>query len=289
MSLTTDKIDRFKDGILGISENIKKAADDQKSNDLFRSTAQYKFKAIEKERNKCANACALQILGTIYVKSLPLDQDYKELHDAELRDDLGRYINDKNPNGAYYYVKDSYQANPRATLLQRVITETDAVANDFAKRMYLDPEISGDDVQFVMDDSIKNKLSEKESSYEMLCNTIKTQVQDTALAEIDAAKKSEQEKQDIEDSLMNNPDIDTEAKLESALSMIQPKVHQPSLFEAILYSKTSAVKESVGEVDYKTELGETIKEYTKIALENAMGIEKYTIQKTKDLIYKYLA
>ena len=243
-----------------------------------------KQRLLTSQSDVCRNQCVGYMLGSMYLKSLPLDDEYKNAQNIELRNDFDKYIKD-NKGGPLFYVKDAFEKSGGTNLAaKRLLEAADDEVKNFHEMMGIDFKgKSADDIRFNLDDEIKVRLDKvtDEISFDEITNAIRTNVTNTAIAEIERAKKEAEEQQELEDELAKNTEITSESAAEewmNAHRKPRPKFYQPSLFEAMLIGKTAVMKESAS--DFDAVFAEAVKDYTKVSFGQSFGFDHYS---TRDI------
>lgn len=290
-----DAVDKKTDGVVSSAANVAKEdgedrirafldsikASEQKEKERLRHQTDptIKQRVLASQSNECRKQCVDHMLGTVYIKSLPLDDDFKQAHNAELRNDFSKYINN-NKGGALYYVKDANEkCNGTNIYAKKILEAAEAEVRNFHDIMGIDFKgKNADDIKFNLDNEIKTRLDKvtDEVSFDDITNGIRTNVTNVAIAEIDRAKKEAEEQQALEDELAKNTDVTTEAAAEEWLkkrsTKTRSKFYQPSLFEAMLMNKTVTMTESAS--DFDEIFAEAVKDYTMVSIGHSIGFEK---------------
>lgn len=241
-----------------------------------------KQRLLSSQSDVCRNQCVGHMLGSLYLKSLPLDDEDKTAQSIELRNDFDKYIKD-NKGSPLFYVKDAFEKSNGTNLAaKRILEAADDEVKNFHEIMGIDFKgKSADDIKFNLDDDIKVRLDKvtDEISFDEITDAIRTNVTNTAVAEIERAKKEAEEQQELEDELAKNTEITSESAAEKWMETHRkprPKFYQPSLFEAMLMSKTAVMKESAS--DFDAVFAEAVKDYTKVSFGQSFGFDHYTVR-----------
>jgi hypothetical protein len=284
--------------VIQFMDNID--AEEQRKRDMadIKNTDSYKLRALDKSKSDMCDHCVKDIMGTIYKNALPLNDDYKTAYSNDIQKYFDDFVSSKcTPNGITVYITDACKRSPFAKkMLEKV--------NELIKDEYLDKElnmdnIDPDDLVFKSSTPLQKKLDmvKSELSTDEISDAIKTNVLNSATAEINKAKEAKARMKQLETEFSQNPNIDTPEKVESALEMAGintgKEIYTPSLFEGIMINKVEAFKESTDPIPnvYGTmsvfresnapttnmDLAfiETVKEYTVLSTLKALKLESF--------------
>ena len=231
-----------------------------------------------------------ELLGRLYCKSLPLDDEDCEANHEIMKSRMCQKIDDR---GGMQYITDACSKSP---VLEKAMTAVEKACDKkfMEKEMKLsDVDPKDLDYRFDADEekSILDKI-ESDSEFDTISNIIKKNVEDDAVKEIEKAKKEDEETEDLEQRLQNQEDMDSEEKFESAMSAYyfkHPHIYEPSLFEAIMLSNVKPYGESVTPEIVDQCFVETVMEYTALNVFKALKMESFDRESVKDLASKYLS
>ena len=216
-----------------------------------------------------------ELLGRLYCKSLPLDDDDCEANHEIMKSRMCQKIDDR---GGMQYITDACSKSP---VLKKAMTAVEKACDKkfMEKEMKLsDVDPKDLDYRFDADEekSILDKI-ESDSEFDTISNVI---------------KKEDEETEDLEQRLQNQEDMDSEEKFESAMSAYyfkHPHIYEPSLFEAIMLSNVKPYGESVTPEIVDQCFVETVMEYTALNVFKALKMESFDRESVKDLASKYLS
>lgn len=270
--------------------NLKSAeAKNRDLESIANSDAVKKHKLDECKKNYITGAMD-EILSRVYAKSLPLDDDYCdancEINKARMSDMIAK-------RGGYEYITDTCGKSP---VMNKVLTEVkEACDKKFLDKELHISDIDPADLDYHFDSEEEKSVLDKieaNSNLDTITDVIKKNVEDDAVKEIEKAKAEDEDTKNIEDSLENDDSVDTEEKFESAMSvhyMNRPRTYEPSLFEAIMLSKTQVYGESVTGEEIDQAFAETVMEYTALNVLKALKMESFDRERVQDLANEYLA
>jgi hypothetical protein len=277
-------------------------AEEQRKRDMadIRNTDAYKLRALDKSKSDMCDHCVKDIMCTIYKKALPLNDDYKTACSKDIQNYFDDFISSKcnTLNGMTVYITDACKRSPFA---KKMLEKVDELIKD----EYLDKELNIDNIDpdelvFKSSKPLQKKLDmvKSELSTDEISDAIKTNVLNSATAEINKAKEAKARMKQLETEFSQNPNIDTPEKVESALEMAGintgKEIYTPSLFEGIMINKVEALKESTDPIPniYGTmsvfregnapttnmDLAfiESVKEYTALSTLKALKLESFS-------------
>lgn len=263
----------------------------QKAQAELDASPEMKYKKLNEEYKNAPSVCIDTILGRLYKDALPFDDPKKNCSDDDARDEIRDYIA-KRTNGkiSEWYVREALKKN-KSTTLQNLLNESVAIAKKFYSEKSKDiGQINLKDLNFNMnmDDEGLTQISKKldlDEISEIIHNNVQKALQD----ETDKAKKEEEYKKQIEDTLAQDTSVTDDASMESAIEKMnivkRPQVYQPSLFEAILLGKASTMQESVN----SDLISEAVHEYTKLNITKALRLEKFDLAGIRKMANSYIA
>lgn len=232
-------------------ENYKKGIEDLKN------TPEAKRRILEREKECGKNDCLKYIIGKVYSDSIPSDdvfptEDLDQVVSKFARqrlEQMGKPCSDEND--CLFYVKEALKKHNDPGL--RGLVES---VNQLIDRMYFEKSVNLDKVTpeelgFVRTGEVTNTLDDliTNNNLDSLAQVIKDNVKNSVTSEIDAAKREKEDRDGVENELMNNPSVTTDsdinAAVESANMFNLGKIYQPSLFEGIMISKFNALEDAV--------------------------------------------
>jgi len=151
---------------------------------------QNKLRKIDHDCDKAKNKVCGNTLAYIYVNSLPFDDEYKQNHDIELRNDIADYIGIKNDGHPLAYIRSCKESS----LIKKIDSKLEQIDYIFKDSINIFEADDKGEENIPDDKSTNNETEDKE-------------------AEKKAEKKAEKEADDaaidqIIDELKNDKDID---------------------------------------------------------------------------------
>lgn len=280
-----DSIDQREDNMINFMDEIKKKINKKKRKEEMYNTPTAKRCRLEEKKHDAKNVCLDVIFQNIYKDALPMDDDYKDANEENLKVDMHNFMDAKAPQGLEYYVSEAKKkGNPVAKIMSESV---DKIVKDFFFETGINiakPDVNPDDVTFdVNSKDVQDKISKTMDKMDTtdLTEMIKDNVKKAAIQDIKKQKDHEEEMQNLVNDLKNDPKITSEAAIEHELGLRglnQKKVYQPSLFGGIMINKTNLIKESVGDELNSEQIGkyaytESTKELTKISILHSMKFE----------------
>lgn len=182
-----------------------------------------------RERDKLKEGCCKRILLDIYCKILPLDQDYIDGNQGQMKSDVDSFLANKNTTAAQYLTSGYEKTN--APLLEFLIRSTDTIGAQFMKEADETLKDAQDNnVQIPPPESdVNNKETQnqlvdvqKDTEYQTFIDKLKEKTVNKIVADVSkiiADKKEEKE-------MTFNPTPDEETVTESAVSIGMDYIHQ---------------------------------------------------------------
>lgn len=225
--------------------NKQKALDNAKAE--ISNLPEVKLRGIEAAKKDGVNTCMNSILTDICKNSVP-EVNGRTADTEDLDAVVQRYFKKKcagnsDGNDTSFYVKEAIKKNPKDTaVLKSVIESVERIINEAYADLTNNPDkITDDDYKFVMTPEIQDKLQVviRDNNLDSLSDAIKDNVYNTAIGEVELAKQEKEERMNLENELMNDDSVTSEAALEEALKLrgYNTKVYTPSLFEAVMINK----------------------------------------------------
>lgn len=219
-----------------------------------------KLRRLNETKKQGVNACMNSIFAKICADAIPeingRTADTPDL-DKVVSDYVSRRTGGKDLE---FYVKEAIRRNPKNTdVIKNMYESVERIVNKEYEDKTLNPEtITENDLAFRLTPEIDDKLSTviKDNNLDDLAEVIKDNVRNTAITEVELAKKEKEERMALEEELTNDDSITTEAALEEALRERgigrDVSVYTPSLFEAVMINKFNEAAKNVQPV-YETE------------------------------------
>lgn len=271
---------KVNDFIEGIESEVNK------SNILnsFYESMDFKIKSVNKKYEDMPIKMLVEMFSDLYVKSLPLDREYKDCVVDELYQEMEMFIHDL---GGYDYFKGHINRKNKPILGEALLLiegkcnkmKTEEVAS--LKKGNCEDASMDDDERF----TLSNITGDME--YEQIQKIIHDNVLDTVNNEIEKAKREKEIKEELEEEISQNVEITTESEaikfIERKLNI--PSAYQPSLFESI---QVNIYNEKGNYLEMDNILSETIKEYTKYQILQTLYLEDFLDRDTvKEIGIKY--
>lgn len=224
--------------------NKKNSLDNAYSNAV--QDPEVKLHRLDKTKQDGVNTCMNAIIGKVCQDSIP-DINGKSPDVGDLDKAVSDFVARRSGgNDTIYYVKEAIKRNPKKTGEVKSILEDveKIVRNEYLDRSLNPDSLTEEDFEFKMTPGIEGRLSEviRNHNLDELSDVIKNNVRDDAVKEVELAKREKEERDALEEELMNDDEIKTESALEEALekrNAIQTQVYRPSLFQAIMINKFS--------------------------------------------------
>lgn len=170
---------------------------------------------LSKESDRMREECCRRILLDIYIRTLPLDDDYIKGHRGMLKGDIDRMLDSKGMTAIQYF--QSAYGETKAPLLEYVLRSINAVVSDFREEV----EESRREAEERKMDAPSAKVEEEDiesaivditsdTEYETFINTLKKRTADRIVKDISKLI----EDKDDEVNMTFNPKTD-DAKTES--------------------------------------------------------------------------
>ena len=307
-------MDTINNPVISFMDNLDKQSDYNKDMDNIRNSRVIKLRMLDTCRNDAKNACIDHILGNIYKNAVPFNDEYKNAYPDEMNGCFKSFINRQAaPNDYLWYIKECIKKN------NQFMNRMEAAINDVITNHYADKElnidqVNPDDLVFKSDSNLLKKIDVvgKDLCADDISSTIKDNVKQAVMSEINRAKAEKNELKDLEKELSNDNSVNTPAAVESAMDIInakRDKFYTPTLFESmVIYSYNNLLKdkengtyESKNTFDvlkeFKEEVTdddilnrsfiEAVKEYTCFNMLDALKMESFTPKKIADIAISY--
>lgn len=278
--------------VLDFIDNLNKIRDDEKQRAIQNSSPEMKLRKLNSETEKGKSYCIDAILGRIYKDALPFEDPQKNCPDDTARGIMHDFIAARTGGkGSEYYVREAIRRNNSPTLKNIMDGVNDIVKEFYAENAKNIGVIKIEDLNF--NDNMPNEKLDrlgKNIGIDEISDIIRDNVNDTLKSEANRAKREEEYRQEIEDKLSEDLDVTDDASMESAVDKIisknirQPRVYQPSLFEAITVGRASVMTESAMD----DVMAESVREYTKLNIIKALALESFDLTTIKKMANTYL-
>lgn len=276
--------------IFNYINEVKQQRQLQEEQESIMESEDYKLRKIVENTGNCKTFVIGKIIGKLYVNSLPLDDEYKDVQSDNLEDEMVNYVKD---NGGVQYMENAINKTG-SDKLKKILETADKISNRYA----VDKEgsvslISYKDLDYNpteednkdIDDTIDNL------EFDDIADIVRGNVKNTILSEIDRAKQSEERQQSLQDDLANDESIISDDDIDDAMDVVgESTFYEATLFEAMMLKNTTKyVKENYDvEMVNDMALTESTKELTKINVLHALMLESYSKYDLTDLRDKYL-
>ena len=284
------ELDNRESKVMDFIDNTNKKINEINDKNNIESSPEIKMKKLNSEYDNAKSICLNTMFGKVYKNALPYDDPDKNCSDETACRIMNDFIKKRtNGENSEYYIREAIRRTNSSTL-KKMLNEATEISKEFyEKKLKNIGKLKMADLNFKVNsdmydiDKINSKLELDEIS-----DIIKNNVQNSIQSEIDKAKKEDEYNKSIEDALSNDPSVIDNTSMESAMSKInpfnQPRVYQPSLFEAISIGIAKNMTEATGS-DIMTE---AIHEYTKLNIIKALKLESFNIDSIKKLANSYL-
>ena len=253
-----------------------------------------KLTKIHQETDNLKEACARDLFSQIYRDALPIENEFKAAHSAELDNGVISFIVKRTPGQkCFEYITESKKKGSiPAANMKKAIEET---VNTRMHKFY--EELEETDIEDIkVPDSERSELVQNISikmDYPEISRIIQENVQKTVQDEIQRSKAEKERMEQIEQQLASNEEVATEESVNEALSragMAPNSVpYQPSLFTGIMMSEVSKASK-LGMDDMVVEkkaFVESVKEFTKYSMLSVMDLEKFDDKRVNALATQY--
>jgi hypothetical protein len=305
-----------KNPVISFMDNLNKAEEYDKDMNDIRNSHNIKLRFLNKCEDDAKQQCMDRILGNIYKDAIPFNDEYKSAYPDEMKNDFKSFINRQAaPNDYLWYIKECIKRNNQfMNRMQEAVDEL--ITNHYADKELNIDQVDPDDLVFKADDNMLRKIDlvGKDLGAEDISNTIKDNVKQAVMSEINRAKAEKSELKNLENELTNDNNVNTPEKVESAIEFKNFKVdkyYKPTLFESmVIYSynnlkkdKENGVYESKNIYDALKEFKENsnsdemldrafieaVKEYTCFNILSALKMESFTPKQINEIAFSYAA
>ena len=271
-------------------DQLKHEEEERRERDSIANSVPVKARKLQNCKKMYILGAMKELLGRLYAKALPLDDEYcdsnNEINKARMCDMIDK-------RGGMQYITDACSKSPA---LKKAMTAVEkACDKKFMEKELKIADVDPADLDYHFDaDEEKSVLDqiESDSDFDSISGVIKKNVEDDAVKEIEKAKKEDEETEDLEQRLQDQEDMDSEEKLESAISTYYffcPRIYVPSLFEAFMMSVAKQYGESITGEQIDQCFVEAVMEYTALNVLKALKMESFDREHVKDLAAEYLA
>lgn len=294
-------------------------AEKKKQEDLNRIANSYdaKLRYMNSEQERGKDICLDMIFAKLYKDALPLNDDYKVAHAEDLDADMKDFMASQAPKGLLYYIKEQRKKNPIAKDLMEAVESV--VKEKYKPIAFNLNNTDRKDITFKMDDDTQKKMEDISKNLELddISDIIKNNVKTMAIDEIKKSKDQKEETKKLEEEMINDPTITTEADVEKYLDLNvrgRKKIFAPTLFEGMmignvtklnndlamgtyeepyLYGTMDLYRENTEDSDivssslYDVAFVESVKDLTKESIMKALNFKKFDKYTTANLAMEY--
>jgi hypothetical protein len=310
--------------VLSFMNRIEQQRADAQAEQQFHQSLDYKYRVLDKEKERGKNLCIARIFEKFYRDSVPLKDSYKCAYGNELNCDMDNYAKSRGYDDLSYFVNEARNRGSKAAA--RILESVERIVDAYYEDVECDIVNIDNPDKFVfkMDDSTEEQLdaASKDMELDDLSNIISDNVKQTALSEISRAKAEKEKCKEVEAELANDLNIQSEAAIDRELALRgindRTEIFQPSIFEGIMIGKMShystlqesgmltptylydvmddygIVTESNDDIHYASpeELAfvEAVREYTCLSISKALKLESFdSLSKLREMAYDYAA
>ena len=300
--------------VISFMDNLDKKDDYNKDMNDIRNSHNIKLRILDRCKDDAKQQCIDRILGNIYKDAIPFNDDYKMAYPDEMQNDFKGFISRHAvPNDYLWYIKECIKRNNQ--FMNRVNEAVDdIITNHYADKELNIDQVDPDDLVFKTDDDLLRKIDivGKDLGTDDISSTIKDNVRQAVMSEINRAKDEKMELKKLEDELASDNKLTTPEAVESAMDIrnfTKDKYYQPTLFESmVIYSYNNIMKEKenglyeskniynvLDEFKENTESDEildrafveAVKEYTCFSILNALKMESFTPKMLNEIAMDY--
>lgn len=313
--MDTTKLNDSERTVIDFIGSVEQEKRDIQNAKEFDNSTKVKLRVLDKEKDKLKKDLVNGTLSEIFVKSVPLSDDYKVANDNELKDYFGNFIKSRYGEDIDTYVTEVKAKNKSAfikKLLEAAETEAEEEFKD--KALNID-DIKVDELVFNSPEDTSRKIDiiGKDLDIDEISDIINNNVKETAMSEITRAKREKEKLKEVEAELAKDINIDSEEKVEEALELRglnNTKDYTPTLFEGVMIGSTTKINSLVnsgqlGNINIYNTLAEygrvtegvgspeelafieSIKEYTCLSMLKALKFEDFNLDYVNNLANEY--
>lgn len=250
-----------KNTVINFIDEVNKQRSLDNAYDSINNDPTIKLRRLNETKQKGVDTCMNHILSKICMNAIP-EVNGRVADTPDLDKFVSDYIARRScGKGLEFYVKEAIRKNPKNTsVIKNVYESVQKIVNGEYMEKTLNPEsITEEDYDFKMTPEITDKLSAviRDNHLDDLADVIKDNVRDTAITEVELAKKEKEDRLALEEELTNDESITTESALMEALKEREvgksTSIYTPSLFEGVMISKFNAmesVDSKIGETEF---------------------------------------
>lgn len=315
--------EKSEDKVLSFMEQVQEQALAKKQEETFKNSVDYKLKVLEKCEDEAKAVCLDKVFSKIYKDAVPFNDEYKTAYGDDLDKEFNIFLQTKCPKGIEYYVKEGIRKkSPFAKKVLEAVNEL--VKEEYKDKAFNIVDVEPKDLVFKSSDDTQQKLDviSQELNAPEISQAVQNNVKQTAMSEINRAKKEKETLKNIESEMANDININTVEAVNDALGkygLDKPKFYKPSLFQSIMINKTNKLvnmnesgelpsvylyhtleeifgKETNVEESENSDLNasleelafvEAVKEYTCLSILKALKLESFNKYTVSDLADEY--
>lgn len=303
--------------VLDFIDRVNEIKDQEKKDREFQNSTKYKLRKLDREKEQANGVCLDMLFSKLYKDALPLNDDYKVSHGEDLDAEIKDFIHCRSPKGMEYYVKEGIKKG--STVSEKIMESVESIVGQwYMERGQNIEDWDVEDLVFRTGEDLQQKINvvNQDLALDDMTQVIRDNVKASALSEIKRAKKEKEAVQNLENELVNDMKVTSEAAIDQRLELAgltEKRTFEPTLFQGIMIgnlNKLMTMQESGNlEPDYLydtlTEYGleksdheaeatieerafvESVKEYTKLNLLKAMRLERFTKRELREMADSY--
>lgn len=222
------------------------------------STVDAKLRVLHNNKEDGCNKCVNKVLSDLYVKTVPLSDDYKMAYKDKMDEEFPNFIKTRiDDRGMDYYIHEAIKkGNPFAKRLATAVEKV--VDEDLKDKEYDIDNLNPEDLVFKMSDDNLKKLDVVASdlSTDELSDKIRQNVISSVSHEIKKSKEQKERDARLEEELKNDPKMISNEALEHVAAyedLHKDRFYTPSLFESIMIHNTDKIANAVMEGTFTPE------------------------------------
>ena len=236
--------------VINFIDEVNKQHSYDKAMDNVNNDPSIKLRRLNDTKKQGVDTCMNHILSKICSNAIP-EVNGRVANTPDLDKFVSDYIDKRSGGkGIEFYVKEAIRRNPKNTaVIKHIYESVEKIVNEEYTDKVINPDsITEEDYEFKITNDMDEKLSSviRDNNLDDLAEVIKDNVRNTAVTEVELAKKEKEERLALEEELTNDDSITTEAALEEALKERgigrDVSVYTPSLFEAVMISKFNSME-----------------------------------------------
>lgn len=303
--------------VLDFMDKVKEIKNQEKQDEEFQNSTKYKLRKLDQEEDKAKGICLDMVFSKLYKDALPLNDDYKVSHGEDLDAEIKDFIHCRAPKGMEYYVKEGIKRG--STAARKIMESVESIVDQwYMERGQNIEDWNVEDLVFRTGEDLQQKINvvNQDLALDDMTQVIRDNVKASALSEIKRAKKEKEAVQNLENELVNDMKVTSEAAIDHRMELAgftEKRTFEPTLFQGIMIgnlNKLTKMEESgnlepeflydtlleyglekpEGETEATIEeraFVESVKEYTKLNLLKAMKLERFTKRELQEMANDY--